>query len=77
MGKKNYIGPGDLLKEALNRTDEEWSTLCDYGHPDTFNPDGQTVEEWQEQEKHVVQECGEHYEDGDASTVINILNRSV
>jgi len=75
----------EILVKELNLTEKEFSVLADYAYCDRFNPNTQSVSEWQQRQKESIMEeemmemeLGESlWRPGDKNIIINILNRSI
>ena len=73
-----------ILTEALSLTEKEFDLLASYAYCDRFNPEEQTVSEWQRnqleammEEEGIQAELGEPlWEPGDKNKLISIFYRS-
>ena len=72
-----------ILKKELNITDKEFDLLANYAYSDRFNPDTQSVSEWQQsqleammEEESMEAELGEPmWRLGDKNKLMNIFYR--
>lgn len=72
-----------ILKKELNITDKEFDLLANYAYSDRFNPNTQSVKEWQRnqleammEEEGMEAELGEPmWEPGDKNKLMDIFYR--
>jgi len=73
----------EILIKELNLTEKEFSLLADYAYCDRFNPNTQSVNEWQQrqleammEEESMEAEYGESmWRPGDKNKLMNIFYR--